>query len=323
MPTIAGLATREWPRVCCFSRMVLRPIIFALFAWSAYAQVDHSRYWGEARHQGRVGACHVFAAVALLEGEHAAQFGQRVNFSEALVFGRHFLGTGNEEMATRRLHNILRAVALFSGNSTWGWEGGRIHSSFALAQDLPVLEEAGPSYRDVEELTGHVNRATQQVRQQRNQGTGFEEVVDGTLPVLLRATETQRQSLLTDYPLARTGWGTALSYTKREREEVETDLREFLIRKLACRPVGVEAAGDIWSSGATGGHSVVVVGHDPRRRQFIVRNSWGRAGLFNSHERVDEDELVEGITAIGWVENPAMECYPAVRIPNGRSQARR
>ena len=52
-----------------------------------------------------------------------------------------------------------------------------------------------------------------------------------------------------------------------------------------------------------------VYGHDPLNKQFIIRNSWGRASLFNRHEKIQEELILKNILDFGFLDNPNMPCF--------------
>ncbi len=77
-----------------------------------------------------------------------------------------------------------------------------------------------------------------------------------------------------------------------------------ILEELPCRPVGIEVRTDnLWPQVPRGLHAVVVAGYDPQKREFILRNSWGRG-----YEHQDEDMVIASLTGISWIDNPQRNC---------------
>jgi hypothetical protein len=84
-------------------------------------------------------------------------------------------------------------------------------------------------------------------------------------------------------------------------------LLDRIKEKLKCRPVAIEVSSLIWNR--SGFHAAVLVGFDPFKKQFILRNSWGRYSLLRKYERISEKVLEEHIVRTGYIENPSLDCF--------------
>jgi hypothetical protein len=114
--------------------------LLCLTAAFAADAIDHRQSWDGLRNQGTIGSCQTHVAIALLEAEHALQFAEKVDLSEAHLFLHHFLGVTPAETDANLRGMLLGAVA-FDRFSSESLQSGHIFEPFRVLQTLGVLLE--------------------------------------------------------------------------------------------------------------------------------------------------------------------------------------
>lgn len=269
-------------------------LILSLLISPIWAQANYEDSWKGTRNQGQIGTCHIFAAVALIEAEWANEFKVKADFSEGHLAINHILGK-TEESATDRIKAFISVSGKNLPNFFKYFQGGWIASSFNLAKEIGIVEEEDAPYKKVHDFFQSLSWKLSDPLSDRQKEAYFNKL------------DPYFYKWYSEWQGKHQDWLSKISYKSFNAKIYNKEqLLNLIKEKISCRPIGIEISSAIW--GLPGNHAVVLVGHDPVKKHFLVRNSWGRAHLFTRHEKIAEDLILKHMINFGYLQNPNQEC---------------
>jgi hypothetical protein len=200
------------------------------------------------RNQGGRGSCYAFAAVAAMEAAYKRTHGMEFDLSEHFAFHLNKAGELFPGFET------MPAVLHENNSSVWGFQGSSDIADKLVRSAIPVESDA--PYLSAEQMEalrvayGVTAEADSALAQEPMDGLEFAE---DHVPLAARQAARYRIGATAAFP------GNPMV------EQVQ-----------AVISAGHEVIADV------PGHCVLIVGFDAVRREWLIKNSWGEAGLIRS-----------------------------------------
>lgn len=270
-------------------------------------------YWNHSEQQGRVGACHAFATVALVEAEYWRATGKWINLSERDLFLRHYSKgfSSSSQMIAHQLEAATHKKLPQDYN-----EAGHISHNFALAKKHGIASERELPYNPI--FSNGVNMAINRLRVQRDKLS--------TEAALLKKTQkwsdtvAQHKIQQSQHKLKGVNKALSLPSSTRTRDKTRAWLanyqlkqfkpkttpraKSFIISQVTQHPVAVDVTNftelsshaQYFSTSYTR-HSLVVSHYDPATDQFTIRSSTHKGST-----KVSADALSRGTYQVYYLE---------------------
>lgn len=287
-------------------------ILYSILSFCS-SSLSAKNYWKHSEQQGKVGACHAFATIALVEAEYWVATGKHINLSERDLFIRHY--TSGYTSTSAFISSHLRAAAKTKLPAHYK-ESGHISNDFDLAKRHGVASERelpySPIFRnglsmsvkrlrfqrdaiyaDIRSLkksqTWSASTTEQKIQQHHAKLRGLDKAFQ--LPSNTKTREWTR-NWLAGYQLMRsTPKTTPLA-------------KKLIIEQLAHHPVAVDVSNfselmnsSHYTTNYTR-HSLVVSHYDKSTDQFTIRSSTHKGST-----KVSADALSRGTYQLYYLKN--------------------
>lgn len=270
---------------------------------------DYTNLWHPPRDQADIGSCHTFAAIALYEAEYASQFGKKIDLSEAHIFVRWLLGD-NLNSTEGLLRNYLKyGVSDITAN-----EGGFIEINLFIIQDHGLVTEEQTPYTLAEDISRVVNQDLFFYKEENPNGYKSEKILDEKFAEMKKHINKYTNKIFKKKKIIEPDWVKQIAFKSQRlplmrNEKENAALKKMIHEKLKCRPIAIAIRGQFWEAkDERGPHALVIGGYDAKKKRFIVRNSWGNAGIEQEYEYLEEEQLIRDIVMTLWLENPKQQC---------------
>ena len=289
------------------------PILLVVLIFLCPSTLTARDYWKHIENQGEIGACHIFATVALIEAEYWRTTGQFIDLSERDLFIRHYSNgarSSNEIIADQLLAATQKKLP-HNFN-----EAGYIDRDFVLAKKYGIASERELPYDSY--FRTDIPMAVRNLRLYRDQLSL--EASQLKLTKQWSRSEAQNKIQHSHAQLSRVSKALALPDStvtrgwtrkwlteykvKRIKPKTSAQAKSLIISEIAHRPVAVDLTNSTeitsnsrrYSTSYTR-HSLVVSHYNPDTNQFTIRNSTCKGST-----KVSADSLSRGTYQLYYLE---------------------
>ena len=263
-------------------------ILLSLISFSS-STLNAAEYWKHSEQQGKVGACHAFATVALIEAEYWRATGKFINLSERDLFLRHY--SKESSTSSEVILQQLKAATEKKLPEDYN-EAGYISRDFALAKKHGIASERELAYNPL--FSNGVTMTINRLRHERDQlstessqlkdthkwsDSVAQQKIQQSYKQLKGVTKSLTLPHSTDTRIWTQKWLTQYKL-KEVKPKTSSQAKSLIISQLAHRPVAVDltnftelsSQSQHFSSTYTR-HSLVVSHYIPDTDQFSIRSS--------------------------------------------------
>ena len=290
--------------------LLLAPIVLITLPLSTLTARE---YWRHNEYQGDIGACHIFATVALIEAEYWRSTGQFIDLSERDLFLRHY--SNGARSSSEIIADQLIAATQKKLPQNFN-EAGNVDRDFDLAKKYGIASERELPYdsyfsTDIAMAVRSLRHNRDQLSLEANQLKRTKQWSSSVAQHKIQQSHDQlsriNKALALPHSTVTRGWTQKwlTGYQiKRVKPKTSSQAKSLIISRLAHRPVAVDLSNSTeiasnsqrFSTSYTR-HSLVVSHYNPTTDQFTIRNSTRKGST-----KVSADILSRGTYKLYYLE---------------------